>query len=95
MTEQPFYQQQTPPQNYLVFAILTTIFCCLVPGIVSIVYAAQVNSKWVAGDIEGANHSSRNAKLWAWISFGCGLIATVFFAILAALGVFAGLLFGN
>ncbi len=40
--------------NYLVFAILTTVFCCLPAGVVSIVYAAQVNSKVAMGDIAGA-----------------------------------------
>ena len=37
--------------NNLVWAILSTLFCCLPAGIVSIVYAAQVNGKLAAGDI--------------------------------------------
>ena len=40
----------TPPPNYLVWAILSTVLCCLPLGVASIVYAAQVNSKWYAGD---------------------------------------------
>ena len=59
--------------NYLLQAILTTIFCCLPFGIVSIVYAAQVNSKLAAGDLDGAMTASRNARQWAWISFGVGI----------------------
>ena len=35
-----------PPPNNLVWAILSTLFCCLPLGIVSIVYAAQVNGKY-------------------------------------------------
>ena len=45
--------QQVPVQtvpNYLVQAILTTLFCCLPLGIVSIVFATQVNSKLSVGD---------------------------------------------
>lgn len=38
--------------NYLVQAILVTLCCCLPFGIVSIVYAAQVNTKVKAGDIQ-------------------------------------------
>ena len=65
--------------HYLVQAILVTIFCCLPLGIVSIVYAAQVNGKLAAGDLEGARHASARAKMWVWISFGVGLaIAFVF-----------------
>jgi hypothetical protein len=87
-------QQQTPPPNYLVFAILTTIFCCQILGIVSIVFAAQVNSRWNSGDIQGALDASKNAKLWAWIAFGSGFIIAIVFGILAALGVLAGIFSG-
>lgn len=66
---------QPPPSNYLVFAILSTLFCCQILGIISIVYAAQVNSKWYAGDYQGAIDSSRNAKLWAWVAFGIGIVS--------------------
>ena len=95
MNDQQLHQSQTPPPNYLVFAILTTIFCCQILGIVSIVYAAQVNSKWNAGDVQGAIESSRNAKLWAWIAFGSGLIIALVFALLAVFGVLAGLTLGG
>ena len=73
---QTSYAPQSPQAyvpNYLAPAILTTLFCCLPFGIVSIVYAAQVNGKLAAGDRTGALQSSRNAKTWAWISFGTGL----------------------
>ena len=59
--------------NYLAQAILVTIFCCLPLGIVSIVFAAQVNGKVARGDLEGAKRDSNTAKTWAWISFGLGL----------------------
>ena len=64
-----------PPQvpNYLVQAILVTIFCCLPFGIVSIVFAAQVNGKVALGDYAGAIESSSKAKTWAWVSLGVGL----------------------
>src|ERR671917_841499 len=69
----PQPQGQALVPNYLAQAILTTLFCCLPFGIVSIVFAAQVNGKLAAGDRTGALQSSRNAKTWAWISFGTGL----------------------
>ena len=59
--------------NYLVQAILVTIFCCLPTGVVSIVYAAQVNGKLRAGDLTGARQDSSKAKTWAWVSFAVGL----------------------
>ena len=66
-----------PPSNFLVPAILATIFCCLPAGIASIVFAAQVNGKWQAGDAAGAQDSARKARLWFWISFGLGLVGIV------------------
>jgi len=92
MYDQQRQQSQTPPPNYLVFAILTTIFCCQILGIVSIVFAAQVNSRWNSGDIQGALDASKNAKLWAWIGFGSGLIIGLVVMLLAVFGVLAGIM---
>ena len=82
----PGYAPATIP-NYLVFAILATVFCCLPTGIVSIIYAAQVNTKIAARDIVGATQASNNAKMWAWISFGLGLLSIVSWGSLMMLGV--------
>lgn len=75
------------PNNYLVFAILTTLFCCLPAGIVSIVKASQVNSKWTGGDAAGAQEASRQAKQWAIISAAVGLVViVVYVAVIVAAG---------
>ena len=95
MNEQQIQQPQTPPPNYLVFAILTTIFCCQILGIVSIVFAAQVNSKWNAGDFQGALNASKNAKLWAWVAFASGFIIILAFTLLAVFGVLASIGLGE
>jgi len=91
-TVNPQVNQPVPPPNYLVWAILSTILCCLPFGIVSIVFAAQVNSKWQAGDFEGAMRSSKSAKTWAWVSFGIGLAGMLICVLLVALGVAAGVM---
>ena len=71
---QPYYgpPAQAIP-NYLVQSILVTLCCCLPTGIPAIVYAAQVNSKLQAGDVNGALTSSKNARTWCWVSFGLGI----------------------
>lgn len=78
--------------NYLVFAILATVFCCLPTGIPAIVYAAQVNNKLQVGNIAGAQADSKNAKMWCWISFGLGLAMIVGYGGLVMLGVMSGLM---
>ena len=87
----PQTAQSVPPPNYLAWAILTTVLCCLPFGIVSLIYAAQVNSKWMAGDIEGAKLSSKNAKIWAWVAFGVGIGIVLICGILLIFGIVAGI----
>jgi hypothetical protein len=77
----------TAVQNYLVFAILTTVLCCPPAGIPAIVYAAQVNGKLQAGDLAGAQAASNNAKMWCLISLGLGLGVMVLYGILIMAGV--------
>jgi hypothetical protein len=78
-------------QNYLVFAILATVFCCLPAGIPAIVYAAQVNAKLQGGDLAGAQVASNNAKMWCLISLGLGLGIMALYAILIMVGVLSGI----
>ena len=53
------------PDNHLVWAIISTIFCCLPFGVVSIVYAAQVESLYLQGRYEEAVDKSNKAFKWA------------------------------
>jgi hypothetical protein len=76
------------PDNYLVWSILTTIFCCLPFGIVSIVYAAKVDGLYNGGDYAGARLASDSAKKWAIIAGIAGLLVaslySIFFFVIAA-----------
>ena len=75
--------QGTPPPNYLVWAILSTILCCLPFGVASIVFSNQVNTKWAMGDVAGAQEASDKAKKFAiW-----GAIIGVVVGILVTIGL--------
>lgn len=68
-----------PPDNYLVWAILSTVFCFWPTGIVAIVNAANVNSRWAVGDVQGAHQAAQSAKTWAmWSAIIVGIIYAVF-----------------
>lgn len=82
----PPYPPQIPPGNNLVWAILTTIFCCLPFGIVAIIYAAKVNSLWAAGAYGEAYEASRKAKNWSIISAAVGALGIIIYVILACTG---------
>jgi Interferon-induced transmembrane protein len=77
--------------NYLVPAILATLFCCLPVGVVSIVFATQVNSKVAAGDIQGAVAASKSAKLWLIVSVCLGLLVGLVVIVANVLGLMAGI----
>ena len=66
--QQATYERPAPPpmpDNHLVWAILSTIFCCLPFGVVSIVYATQVESLYLQGRYEEAVNKSNKAFKWA------------------------------
>lgn len=66
--QQATYERPAPPpmpDNHLVWAILSTIFCCLPFGVVSIVYATQVESLYLQGRYEEAVDKSNKAFKWA------------------------------
>jgi len=82
-TPQPFPSQEGPGSekipNYLVWAILCTLCCCLPGGIVSIVYSTKVDGLVAAGYIEQARDASNKAKMWAMISGGVGFVVFVLY----------------
>lgn len=75
-TTQPTTSVQPPfecPPTYLVWAILSTLCCCQLFGIIAIIYAANVKTKYNRGDYEGAVKTSERAALWVILSFVTGL----------------------
>ena len=65
--------------NYLVPAILCTIFCCLPFGIAGILFAAQANSKTQQGDYDGANIAASRAKQMCILSFVFGVLTIIYY----------------
>ncbi|WP_414940493.1 CD225/dispanin family protein [Amycolatopsis sp. cmx-11-51] len=79
-----------PPNNNLVWGILTTILCCLPFGIVSIIKATQVNTLWAQGQPAAAKEAADAAKKWAIIAAIVGVVVGIlYFVLVVALGVFS------
>lgn len=82
-------QRNTPPcpNSNLVWAILSTIFCCIPTGIVAIVYASKVSDRYVMGNMAGAIEASQKAKKWS--IYGCiaSIVGSIlYFLLLLSLG---------
>jgi Interferon-induced transmembrane protein len=80
--QQPGWQGQREPENYLVWAILCTVLCCLPLGIVSIVYSTKVSGLWAQGRYAEAQAAAESAKKWAIIGAIVGAVVYVIVAVL-------------
>ena len=78
-TQQAAPTYERPPKTYLIEAILSTIFCCWLLGIPSIVYAASVEKKFYAGDRIGAEEASKKAKKWMIINISACILLWVLY----------------
>lgn len=88
----PQQQQQPPyekPSSHMTLGILSTIFCCLAFGIVSIVYASKVDGCWARGEYDEAYDNSRKANNWGIAAIVCGLVFSVGYFILMMAAGFA------
>lgn len=62
------------PPSYMIWSVLALVFCCLVPGIVAVIYSSQVTTRYTQGDLEGSRRASRMAQIWIIISFITGIL---------------------
>lgn len=74
--------------NNMVLAIIASVVslfgCCIPWGVISLIFAMQVDKKQAAGDIAGAEKSAKTAKMIAWITI-----------VLAILCLIANIVFGG
>ncbi len=88
--QQPAYQQPAQPaagapvkpDNYLVWAILSTICCCLITGIVSIVYSTKVDGLYAAGQYAEAQAAANSAKKWAIAGAICSAVIWLLYVLI-------------
>ena len=87
VSNQPTYEQTEeapepcPPTN-LVWAIISTLLCCLPTGIVAIIYSLKVTNKYREGDIEGAKRASEIGAWWCIASIILGIICAPLISLL-------------
>ncbi len=80
------------PNNNLIFAIVTTILCCVPLGAVAIYYAYQSDSAYNAGDLQAAESNGKNARNWSIAGVVSCAIGSIIYIILMVIGAVAGTL---
>lgn len=73
------------PDNYLVWAILSTVLCCLPLGVVAIVYSSQVSKFYAQGEFLKAQKASEKSLYW---SLASAIVWMVTYPIVSALSLF-------
>jgi hypothetical protein len=59
------------PDNYMIWSILSLVFCCWLISIFAIIESSKVSTLYCSGDYAGAQKASENAKkytLWSALS---------------------------
>jgi hypothetical protein len=64
--------------------VVSVMFCCLPHGLISLIFALQVNKKAAAGDVQGALGAAKQAKTWGIVSL---VLSVVWLVIAIFLGV--------
>lgn len=76
------------PKTWLAESIVVTLLCCIVFGVIAIVYSSQVESNYLQGNYEMAEYKSRQARnmvLWG-IGIGAGVaVLYIGFIVMGAL----------
>lgn len=91
-----------PHSNKMAWSIICTLFCCLIGGIIAIIYSSKSNSLYNSAIISTDNAvrsnlyyqsetSNKTAQTWITISLIIGGIDVIIFVVLLALGVLADL----
>ncbi|NWW25807.1 PRT1B protein, partial [Falcunculus frontatus] len=73
----PAGRGQQLPKDYLVESVLVTLFCCLVTGVMALVYSYETRAALARGDVAQAHAASRKAHSLVLFSLLFGLFASI------------------
>ncbi|XP_074779932.1 proline rich transmembrane protein 1B [Athene noctua] len=68
---------QRPPKDYMVESVLVTVFCCLLTGVIALVYSHETRAALSRGDVAQANVASKKAQSLVLFSLLFGLFASI------------------
>ncbi|KAM4889822.1 proline rich transmembrane protein 1B isoform 2-T2 [Sylvia borin] len=73
----PAGRGQQLPKDYMVESVLVTLFCCLLTGVMALVYSHETRAALARGDVAQAYVASRKAQSLVLFSLLFGLFASI------------------
>ncbi|KAL2298084.1 hypothetical protein Nmel_017045, partial [Mimus melanotis] len=73
----PAARGQQLPKDYMVESVLVTLFCCLLTGVMALVYSYETRAALARGDVAQAYVASRKAQSLVLVSLLFGLFASI------------------
>ncbi|NXS40559.1 PRT1B protein, partial [Balaeniceps rex] len=77
MGPSPTGHGQRLPKDYMVESVLVTVFCCLLTGVVALIYSHETRAALSRGDMAQANVASKKAQSLVLFSLLFGLFASI------------------
>ena len=77
------------PKLGFVAPVLVTLFCCVLGGIISLVYTSKANTAAVTGDVHGYEGAKRARTGWIVASVVIGFIAIALWVVMVFMAEFA------
>ncbi|KFU90597.1 Proline-rich transmembrane protein 1, partial [Chaetura pelagica] len=72
----PTPRGQPLPKDYMVESVLVTVFCCVLTGVMALVYSHETRAALSRGDVAQATVASRKAQSLVLFSLLFGLFAS-------------------
>ncbi|XP_028917870.1 proline rich transmembrane protein 1B [Ornithorhynchus anatinus] len=70
-------RRRHPPKDYMVESVLVTLFCCLLTGVIAIVYSHETRAAVNRGDLAQAEQASRKARSLVLFSLLFGVFVSI------------------
>uniref|UniRef100_A0AAY4DV65 Uncharacterized protein n=2 Tax=Denticeps clupeoides TaxID=299321 RepID=A0AAY4DV65_9TELE len=88
MNSPPLGEEQPPvPKDYLVESLLVTIFCCLMSGLIAVMYSYETRAALSRGDIREAERASQKARFLVMFSLMFGVFVCMGWIIYAVIAL--------
>ncbi|XP_046536548.1 proline rich transmembrane protein 1B [Equus quagga] len=81
-------EHRPPPKDYIMESVLVTLFCCLLTGLIAIVYSHETRAALSRGDLAQAEEASRKARSLVLFSLLFGVFVSTSWVIYVVVALY-------